>query len=130
MDIVTLGRQPFEVMQINQERAFLQGEVIYIEDDAVPSLSSEREQALNLYKQIMTLAGAVADSSSSVDEQQLSFHLAGSLPLDPDFKQQLLGMKSESARLQAIISFFANILPSMRRNVEVRRKAGGNGHAG
>jgi hypothetical protein len=39
-------------------------------------------------------------------------------------------MKSEGERLRAIISFFENILPSMRRAVNVRRKAGGNGHAG
>ena len=129
MDIVTLGRQRFEVLQVNQERSFLQGEVIYIEDEARPSSSSEREQALQLHKEIMTLVGAVADRASEIDEQQLSFHLAGSLPLDPEFKQQLLSMKSESERVQAIISFFGNILPAMRRNIEVRRKAGGNGHA-
>jgi hypothetical protein len=78
----------------------------------------------------MTLAGAEPERSSEVNEGQLSFHLAGSLPLDLDFKQSLLGMTSEAERLRAIISFFENILPSMRRTVHVRRKAGGNGHAG
>jgi len=39
-------------------------------------------------------------------------------------------MKSEAERLRAIISFFDTILPTMRRTVHVRRKAGGNGHAG
>jgi hypothetical protein len=56
--------------------------------------------------------------------------LAGSLPLDLDFKQTLLGMTSEAERLRAIISFFETILPAMRRTMHVRRKAGGNGHAG
>jgi hypothetical protein len=68
--------------------------------------------------------------ASEVDKEQLSFHLAGSLPLDLDFKQALLSMKSEPERLRAIISFFETILPSMRRAVNARRKAGGNGHAG
>ena len=73
----------------------------------------------------MILAGAEPEKSMEVDEGQLSFHLAGSLPLDLDFKQTLLGMKSEAERLRAIISFFETILPTMRRTVHVRRKAGG-----
>ena len=52
------------------------------------------------------------------------------LPLDLDFKQTLLEMKSEADRLRAVISFFDAVLPRMRRTVQVRRKAGGNGHAG
>ena len=33
MDIVTEGRTRFEVMQLNQERAFLQAEVLYLQDE-------------------------------------------------------------------------------------------------
>jgi Lon protease-like protein len=130
MDIVTEGRVRFEVVQLNQERSFLQGEVIYLQDELGAASQEEIAQALKLHGEIMTLAGAEPERSSEVDEGQLSFHLAGSLPLDLDFKQSLLGMKSEAERLRAIISFFENILPKMRRTVHVRRKSGGNGHAG
>ncbi len=130
MDIVTEGRVRFEVVQLNQERSFLQGEVIYLQDELGAASREEIAQALKLHGEIMTLAGAEPERSSEVDEGQLSFHLAGSLPLDLDFKQSLLGMQSEAERLRAIISFFENILPKMRRTVHVRRKAGGNGHAG
>lgn len=130
MDIVTAGRARFEVLQVNQERSFLQAEVIYLRDELGAASQEEIAQALKLHGEIMTLAGAEPERSSEVDEGQLSFHLAGSLPLDLDFKQSLLGMKSEAERLRAIISFFENILPAMRRTVHVRRKAGGNGHAG
>lgn len=129
MDIVTQGRDRFEVMQVHQERSFLQAEVLYLSDEpGVPS-PDEISQAMKLYGEIMTLAGAAPADASEIDKQQLSFHLAGSLPLDPDFKQGLLGIKSEPERLRAIISFFETILPSMRRTIHVRRKAGGNGHA-
>jgi Lon protease-like protein len=33
MDIVTQGRERFEVLQLNQERSFLQAEVMFINDD-------------------------------------------------------------------------------------------------
>jgi hypothetical protein len=42
----------------------------------------------------------------------------------------LLAMPSEAERLRALISSFETILPTMRRTMHVRRKAGGNGHAG
>jgi len=130
MDIVTEGRVRFEVLQLNQERSFLQAEVIHLRDELVAASREEITQALKLHGEIMILAGAEPERSSEVDEGTLSFHLAGSLPLDLDFKQSLLGMKSEAERLRAIIAFFENILPTMRRTVHVRRKAGGNGHAG
>jgi Lon protease-like protein len=130
MDIVTEGRARFEVIQLNQERSFLQAEVLYLHDE--PDIASQDEiaQAIKLHGEIMTLAGAEPEKSSEIGEAQLSFHLAGSLPLDLDFKQTLLGMKSEGERLRAIILSFESILPTMRRTVHVRRRAGGNGHAG
>jgi len=130
MDIVALGRERFETMRINQERSFLQGEVIYLQDELDLSSPEERAQAMKLHGELMTLAGAQAQGSSEIAGDNLAYHLAGSLPLDLDFKQTLLEMKSESERVQAIISFFETILPSMRRTVRVRKKAGGNGHAG
>jgi Lon protease-like protein len=130
MDIVTEGRARFEVIQLNQERSFLQAEVLYLQDEPGAASPEEMTQAMKLHGEIMTLAGAEPEKSADVDEGQLSFHLAGSLPLDLDFKQTLLGLKSEAERLRAIISFFETILPAMRRTVHVRRKAGGNGHAG
>ena len=130
MDIVTMGRERFEVVHVSQERPFLQAEVVYLRDESGAAAPEEISKAMKLHGEIMALAGAQPADSADVDQKQLSFYLAGSLPLDLDFKQGLLGMKSEPERLQAIISFFETILPSMRRTVHVRRKAGGNGHAG
>jgi Lon protease-like protein len=128
MDIVTQGAQRFEVMQINQERAFLQAEVLYFRDETETAAAEDIAQAEKLHNEILTLAGATPGNFSDEDKQQLSFRLAGSLPLDLDFKQTLLEMKSETERLRAVITFFETILPGMRRSVTVRRKAGGNGH--
>jgi Lon protease-like protein len=130
MDIVTEGRARFEVIQLNQERSFLRAEVLYLQDDPEVASQEEMAQAMKLHGEIMALAGAAPEKSAEIDRGLLSFHLAGSLPLDLDFKQTLLGLKSEAERLRAIISFFDTILPTMRRTVHVRRKAGGNGHTG
>jgi Lon protease-like protein len=130
MDIVTQGRERFEVIQVSQERSFLQAEVLYLQDEIGAAVPERIQQAMTLHSEIMTLVGAVPEDASGIEPRQLSFRLAGALPLDLDFKQALLAMKSESERLEAVISFFESILPGMRRTMYVRRKAGDNGHAG
>ena len=85
---------------------------------------------MELHGEIMKLAGRSRKTFRERNrERQLSFHLAGPLPLDLDFKQSLLGMKSEPERLRAVISFFENILPNVRRTCTYAARPAGNGHA-
>jgi Lon protease-like protein len=128
MDIVTEGRERFEVMNVNQERPFLQAEVVYLQDEPDRSTAEEIALAVKLQGEIIELAGATVADRPAIDGAQLSFSLVGPLGLDLDFKQTLLGLKSEGERLQAVISYFEAILPNLRRTVRVRQKAGGNGH--
>jgi Lon protease-like protein len=128
MDIVTEGRERFEVLEINEERSFLRGQVLYFHDEAGRPTDAQVAHALKLHSEIMAFAGA-SPSLPEETENQLSFHLAASLPLDLDFKQTLLAMRSEPERLEAVITAFESILPKLRRTVRVRQKAGGNGHA-
>ncbi len=128
MDIVTEGRERFEVMQVNQERSFLQAEVLYLQDDPEKATAEEIAQAVKLQGEIVGLAGSASADPSRIENPQLSFNLVGPLPLDLDFKQTLLGLKSEAERMRAVISYFEAILPNLRRTVRVRQKAGGNGH--
>ena len=115
-------------MQVSQERSFLQAEVLYLHDEPGQATPEEIAQAVKLQGEILRLAGSDPPSRSKSDASQLSFHLVGPLPLDLDFKQTLLGMKSEAERVQGVISYFEAILPNLRRTVRVRQKAGGNGH--
>ena len=50
----------------------------------------------------------------------LSFLLAGSLPLDLDFKQNLLSTLSEARRLEAVIGYLEAVLPGLRRASKAR----------
>jgi Lon protease-like protein len=128
MDLVAEGRKRFEVLALNQDRSFLQAEVLLVPDEPVVSSEDDRARAIQSHLEILSLAGAVQDLSAA-DQNALSFYLAGSLPLDLDFKQKLLGMRSESERLQAVAAYLEGILPNLRRASRARQKAGGNGHA-
>jgi Lon protease-like protein len=127
MDLIAEGRKRFEVLELNQERSFLQAEVLLVPDEPDAAVEAEKIRAIQLHLEILSLAGAVQDISSA-DQNQLSFYLAGSLPLDLDFKQKLLAMRSEGQRIQTVATYFEGILPKLRRVARTREKAGGNGH--
>lgn len=128
MDIVAEGRERFEVLDIDDERSFLRADVIFFDDEPGSPTAEEIAHAVKLHGEILAIAGA--KQSLPEELRQVSFHLAGSLPLDLDFKQALLEMRSEAKRIQAVITAFEAILPKLRRTVQLRQRAGGNGHAG
>jgi len=128
LDILCEGRRRFEVMGLNQERAFLQGEVTYFDDEPERAAADQIDEALRLYLDLMRLGGAEA-GTPEITTPQLSFQLAAPMPLDLDFKQTLLGMRSERERIAAVVAYFTALLPRMRHAVRAQQKAGGNGHA-
>jgi Lon protease-like protein len=127
LDIVTEGRKRFELVRVDQERSFLRGDVMLIDDE--PDTSSQEAQArvTQLHAELLAMAGAKQDLSGA-DPSQLSFYLAGSLPLDLDFKQKLLALRSEAERLSRLIDYLEKIIPNLSRASHAREKAGGNGH--
>jgi Lon protease-like protein len=126
--LVAEGRKRFEILELNQDRSFLQAEVLLVPDEPGPSADNHTARAIQVHQEILSLAGAVQDLSAA-DQSALSFYLAGSLPLDLDFKQKLLAMRTESERIQAVALYLESILPNLRRAARAREKAGGNGHA-
>jgi Lon protease-like protein len=128
MDLVAEGRKRFEVLELNRDRSFLQAEVLLVPDEPDATAHEEEARAIRAHLEILTLAGAVQDLAAA-EPGTLSFYLAGSLPLDLDFKQKLLAMRSESQRIHAVGTYLESILPNLRRASRAREKAGGNGHA-
>lgn len=128
MDLVAEGRQRFEVLELNRERSFLQADVLLVPDEPGTASPDDKARAIQAHLKILSLAGAAQDLAAA-DQNTLSFYLAGSLPLDLDFKQKLLAMRSESLRVQAVATYLESMLPNLRRAARAREKAGGNGHA-
>jgi Lon protease-like protein len=127
LDLVTEGRKRFELVRVDQERSFLRAEVVMIEDEPGAATKEETARAVQLHSELLALAGARQDLSAA-DPSMLSFYLAGSLPLDLDFKQKLLALRSEPERLSLLITYLESIIPKVHRAARAREKAGGNGH--
>lgn len=119
MDILTRGVDRFEVLQVNEDRAFLQAEIMLIEDEPGVSPVQAVERAVQLHAEIIKLAGA-EPAQPDGNANNLSFLLAGSLPLDLDFKQKLLTTLSEAKRLEAVIGYLQAVLPGLRRASKAR----------
>lgn len=122
MDILARGLERFEVLEVNEERSFLRAEISMVpdeDDDSEKPGSQLVEQAVRLHAEIAKLAGT---EISGADERggNLSFLLAGSLPLDLDFKQNLLSTLSETKRLEAVVGYLQAVLPGLRRAAKAR----------
>jgi Lon protease-like protein len=128
LDLVTEGRKRFELLRVNEERSFLRGEILIIEDEPGAPSPQDTARATRLHSELLAVAGAKQDLSAA-DPANLSFFFAASLPLDPDFKQKILALRSESERLSLLIQYFETILPNVQRAARARERAGGNGHA-
>ncbi|MGA7359553.1 MAG: LON peptidase substrate-binding domain-containing protein [Candidatus Sulfotelmatobacter sp.] len=129
LDLVTEGRKRFELLAVNEERSFLRAEVLMIDDELGTPPQEDTARAIQLHSELLALAGAQQDLAA-VDPSLLSFHLAGSLPLDLDFKQKLLSLRAESERLTLLINYLETLIPNLHRAARAREKAGGNGHVG
>jgi len=127
LDLVSEGRQRFEVVRVNQERSFLRAEVLMIDDEPGEPPAEDTARAVQLHSELLALAGAKQDLSAA-DPSSLSFYLAGSLPLDLDFKQKLLSLRSEGERISLLISYLETLIPNLHRAARARERAGGNGH--
>lgn len=119
MDILTRGIERFEVIQVNEDRSFLQAEIAVVEDEPEKPATEMVTQAVRLHAEIAKLAGS---ELSGPDDRagNLSFLLAGSLPLDLDFKQSLLSTLSEAKRLESVVGYLEAVLPGLRRAAKAR----------
>jgi len=127
MDILTRGRRRFEILALNEEKDYLQGEVSYFDDDDLSQPPAElRDRALDQYKQLSALAASREDALPDLEDPQLSFQLAQAVP-DLDFLNALLRQRSESTRLQQLNHFLAEYIPRQRTIERMKDLAPTNG---
>ena len=128
LDIVTQGARRFEVLEILQERSFLQADVKFLVEES-DGPSEAKEKALDLHHSLLLIAASgQAIPTIEPPEDFLSFYLISQLPVDLDFKQTILSMPSEARRLATLIEYYEAILPKLGKMVQAKKKSGSNGH--
>ncbi len=129
MDIVTVGRAPFRVVELFEENPLLEGQVDYLEDRGAPGNPVVQRQLIELYEACHTLLFEDCPKNlegASVDE--LSYVVASTLPMDLLWKQQILELRSEEDRQGRLVGYLREWAPHLQNNKVMRQRAGGNGH--
>ena len=129
MDILTIGRAPFRVVDLYKDNPLLEGDVDYLEDRERPESAEVQRELINLYETCHTLI--FEDYPKDLDgeiPQQLSYIVAGKLPLDLLWKQQILELRSEADRQERLLAYLREWAPHLQKQGDLRRRSGSNGH--
>jgi len=128
MDILTTGRRRFEILRLNEDRAFLRGAIEFFDDDdALPSAAEQRQLAIDAYNELQKLSLLGPLEASEAADPQLSFRLARPVT-DLGTRQTLLTMRSEAERIKQLAAFLPGYLIRERRVQHVKQVAPRNGH--
>lgn len=129
MDIIITGQRRFEVLFLDESKEYLRAAAQFFEDEEAAVSDDLSRNVLDLHKQVLQFMPNDPEARTAGETaSQLSYRLAGPLPLDPDFKQLLLSLRSEKERLERVAEYFRYLLPRLKLATWARGKAGGNGH--
>ena len=129
MDILTRGIRRFEIVMLDQEKAYLRGEVAYFDDDQPePAPNDVRSEALRLHARWSEIEDRSPASEEQLGDAQLSFQLAQGIQ-DLDFLHFLLRTRSEELRMRKLTEFLSEYIPRQKLTVNMKKLAPLNGHA-
>ena len=130
MDILARGRRRFEIILLDEERNYLRASVAMLADeDGAEASDSVKQRVLSAWVKLMMMEhGGMVEAMPSDNRSDLSFVIGQAVP-DVEFRQQLLSMRSEKDRMDALSSFLPNYLEREKLTRHVRRVAPLNGHA-
>jgi ATP-dependent Lon protease len=128
MDILSVGRQPFRVLELFQDDPLLEGSVDYLEDKDATVDSRAQAELVDLYETCYTLvyAGLPRQLDSSLSTS-LSFSIAASLPIDLVWKQRILELRSEEERQQRLARYLREWAMHLQKVGALRERSAGNG---
>jgi ATP-dependent Lon protease len=129
MDVLTVGRAPFRVVELFSENPLLEGQVDYLEDREIRSNPRIQRELVELFETCHTLIFEDYPKNlegSSPDE--LSYLVAGTLPMELLWKQQILELRSEADRQERLVAYLREWAPHLQNKGVMRQRAGGNGH--
>jgi Lon protease-like protein len=128
MDIMARGRNRFEIAALNDDQSYLQAEVEFFDDeDGDPAPPEVLQRALENFKALLDMGGG-REREANLDDPQLSFQLAQTLP-DLDFLNALLRHRSETVRLKHLNQYLEQYIPRQRTIDRIKAIAPTNGFA-
>jgi Lon protease-like protein len=130
MDILSIGRQPFRVVELHQEDPLLEGSVDYLEDkDSLVNEQTQRE-LVGLYETCYTLVfSGMPQAVDPALSGSVSFSIATTLPIDLMWKQRILELRSEQERQERLARYLREWALHLQKVGVLRARSAGNGHS-
>lgn len=129
-DILITGQSAFRLLGTHEEKAYLQGDIEYLEEDFEGINDAVSAQVVELFSKChRVLYEEDAPRFDAGPSMSLAYYVASELPIDVAFRQKLLEVRSEAERQRLLAARLAEWFPQLERRDHVRGKAAGNGHA-
>jgi Lon protease-like protein len=135
MDILAVGRAPFRIVELMNARQYddgmlLEGTVDYLDDRERSIDTKKRRELVELFEVCHTIVyGDYPRNIQGLDADELSYAIAGTLPMDLMWKQQVLESRSEADRQERLLTYLREWAPHLQKIESQRLHAEGNGNA-
>ena len=129
MDILTVGRQRFRILELFSEDPLLEGMIDYLVDEDSLLDPKKRNELIELYEVCHTLlfSGLPRNLAESRPEL-ISFAISGVLPIDLLWKQQILELRSEAERQDRLLGYLREWAPHLQEVELLRQRTVGDAH--
>jgi len=130
LDIMTQGAERFVIESINEDKPYLQAEVIYFDDKREKGADNFITEGIKLLEELDVMTGKKRDyrSLSRMDGKTISFVICYNDVFSMEEKQSFLEMTSTSERIRKGVDSLRKAVELMQITEEIRRIAGGNGN--
>jgi ATP-dependent Lon protease len=128
MDILTVGRAPFRVVELFQQNPLLEGHVDYLDDREMAAPQRIQRELVELFEACHTLIfDDYPKNLEGCAPENLSYLVAATLPMDLLWKQQILELRSEGDRQERLVAYLREWAPHLQKAGTSRQRAAGNG---
>ena len=128
LDILVSGGQRFEVLALYDNRAYLTGDVHYLEDGSRIPKPADVERVIAQHIRLLEIAGRKIRPSLYRKSDVISYIIARSAGLTLNQKQQVLEIPDEQARVEFLIRHLEVFIPRVEQTQALRQKIQSNGH--
>jgi Lon protease-like protein len=126
LNIVVEGRERFRVVEGTSGRSFHTALAEQFADDEILSRRENRTRALELYRALGRIVEQAVDEPDP-DSGLLSFELAARVDFGPERKQELLELRSEPKRLEAVCALLERAAEAVTLERALAESASKNG---
>jgi len=130
LDIMTQGVKRFVIENIYEDKAYLQAEVVYFDDERDEGADNLMADGIKLLEQLDVMTGKKRDyrSLSKMDHKTISFVLSYNEVFSMEEKQSFLEMRSTRERITKSVESLRIMVKKEKLSREIKKIIGGNGN--